>query len=80
MVRICLVQYGMRTIRSFDDFATQCEFFIDTASDNKSDFLVFPELFTTQLLSIIPKDRPGLAARKVAEFTPPYLGSSQNWP
>ncbi|MFO0840133.1 MAG: GNAT family N-acetyltransferase [Phycisphaerae bacterium] len=73
MVRICLVQYGMRTIRSFDDFATQCEFFIDTASDNKSDFLVFPELFTTQLLSIIPKDRPGLAARKVAEFTPPYL-------
>ena len=73
MVRLCLVQYAMRTIRAFDDFATQCEFFIDTASDNKADFLVFPELITTQLLSIIPKDRPGLAARKLADFTPQYL-------
>ncbi len=73
LMRICLVQYGMRTIRAFDDFATQCEFFIDTASDNKADFLVFPELLTTQLLSIISKDRPGMAARRLAEFTPQYL-------
>lgn len=72
-VRLCLVQYGMRTVRSFEDFATQCEFFIDTAADNKADFLVFPELFTTQLLSVIPKDRPGLAARRLAEFTPQYI-------
>ena len=72
LVRICLVQYGMRTVRSFDEFATQCEFFIDTASDNRVDFLVFPELFTTQLLSIIETDRPGLAARQLAEFTPRY--------
>lgn len=72
LARICLVQYGMRTVRSFEEFAKQCEFFIDTASDNKSDFLVFPELFTTQLLSIIEKERPGLAARKLAEFTPRF--------
>ncbi|MCA9051791.1 MAG: carbon-nitrogen hydrolase family protein, partial [Planctomycetaceae bacterium] len=73
LVRIAAVQYGMRTISTFDDFATQCEFFIDTASEYKSDFVLFPELHTTQLLSCIQGLRPGEAARKLAEFTPQYL-------
>ncbi len=72
-VRLSAVQYQLRTIASFDDFATQCEFFVDVASDYKSDFLLFPELFTTQLLSTIQADRPGQSARKLAEFTPKYL-------
>lgn len=73
LIRVCVVQYQMRTIKSFDEFAQQCEFFLDTASDYKSDFVLFPELFTNQLLSCIPPARPGLAARSVAEFTPQYL-------
>ncbi len=72
-IRICVVQYQMRTIKSFDEFATQCEFFLDTASDYKCDFVVFPELFTTQLLSCVEATQPGLAARRLAEFTPHYL-------
>ncbi|HPF38806.1 MAG TPA: GNAT family N-acetyltransferase [Phycisphaerae bacterium] len=72
-VRLSLVQYGMRTIDDFEDFATQCEFFVDTASDCGADFIVFPELITTQLLSIIRDLRPGLAARKLAEYTPQYV-------
>ncbi len=72
-VRLSAVQYQLRTIAGFDDFATQCEFFVDVASDYKSDFLLFPELFTTQLLSTITADRPGQSARKLAEFTPRYL-------
>lgn len=72
-IRLCVVQYQLRTISGFDDFATQCEFFLDTASDYKSDFIVFPELFTTQLLSCVEATRPGLAARRLAEFTPQYL-------
>ncbi len=72
-VRLSLVQYGMRTIEDFDEFATQCEFFVDTASDCAADFLVFPELITSQLLSTIKYERPGLAARKLAEYTPQYL-------
>ncbi len=72
-VRICAVQYQMRTIRDFSEFAQQCEYFVDVASDFKSDFVLFPELFTTQLLSFIDAERPGLAARKLAEFTPQYL-------
>jgi predicted amidohydrolase/GNAT superfamily N-acetyltransferase len=72
-VRICAVQYQMRVVRDFEEFATQCEFFIDVASDYKSDFVLFPELLTTQLLSFVKADRPHEAARKLAELTPQYL-------
>ena len=72
-VRLSAVQYQLRAIAGFEEFATQCEFFVDVASDYKSDFLLFPELFTTQLLSAIQADRPGQSARKLAEFTPKYL-------
>ena len=72
-VRICLVQYQIRTIRSFDDFAVQCEYFVDVASGYKSDFVLFPEIFTVQLLSLFPKENPGTAARKIGEFTEQYL-------
>ncbi|MDP1562762.1 MAG: bifunctional GNAT family N-acetyltransferase/carbon-nitrogen hydrolase family protein [Pirellulaceae bacterium] len=72
-IRLCVVQYQMRTISGFDEFARQCEFFMDVASDYKSDFVLFPELFTTQLLSCVAPSRPGLAARQLAEFTPQYL-------
>lgn len=71
-VRVAAVQYQMRRIKSFDDFAQQAEFFIDTAGDYKADFLVFPELFTLQLLSLV-EGRPGEAARALADFTPRYL-------
>ncbi len=72
-VRVCVVQYQMRAVKDFDEFAQQCEFFLDVASDYKCDFVLFPELFTTQLLSCVPPSRPGLAARRLAEFTPQYL-------
>lgn len=72
-VRLSAVQYQLRSIAGFDDFANQCEFFVDVASDYKSDFLLFPELFTTQLLSTIQAERPGQSARKLAAFTPQYL-------
>ncbi|HSF16092.1 MAG TPA: GNAT family N-acetyltransferase [Vicinamibacteria bacterium] len=71
--RITVVQYELRTIKSFDDFAQQCEFFVDVASDYKSDFVVFGELITAQLFTLIAPDRPELAARKLAELTPQYL-------
>lgn len=73
LVRVAAVQYQMRSVSSFDDFARQVEFFVDAASDYHCDFVVFPELFTLQLLSLTQGIRPGLAARKLASFTPKYL-------
>jgi predicted amidohydrolase len=73
-VRLAVVQYQMRTIASFDEFASQCEFFVSAAStDYKTDIVLFPELFTTELLSCVPPTRPGMAARRLAEFTPQFL-------
>lgn len=72
-VRICIVQYMMRAIRSFDDFKRQCEYFVDVASSYKADFILFPELFTTQLLSCVDAKRPAEAVRELSDYTEPYL-------
>ena len=72
-IRLCVVQYELRTVASFEDFGRQCEFFLDTASDYKCDFVLFPEMLTTQLLSCIKPERPGLAARSLAKYTSQFL-------
>jgi predicted amidohydrolase/GNAT superfamily N-acetyltransferase len=72
-VRIGLVQYHMRRIESFDEFAQQCQYYVDTSSDYLADYVLMPELFTTQLLSLVDESQPGLAARRLADFTPQYL-------
>ena len=74
LVRVSVVQFEMRTIDSFDDFAQQCEYFIDVASDYQADFIVYPELLTNELMSCVGSLRPGLAARRLSEFTADYLG------
>ncbi|MEQ8821390.1 MAG: GNAT family N-acetyltransferase [Sumerlaeia bacterium] len=73
MVRLAVAQYEMRSIESFDEFDKQCRFLVDTASDYKCDFILLPELFTTQLLSFCDTKHPGEAARRLASFTPQYL-------
>ncbi len=72
-VRICVIQYQMRKIASFDDFAKQVEYFTDVASGYKSDFALFPEMITNQLLSFMEKKRPAAAIRELSKFTQRYL-------
>jgi len=72
-VRICVVQYMMKKINSFEDFGRQVEYYVDVASDSNSDFVVFPELLTTQLMSCIDEKQPDKAIRHLAEFTVPYI-------
>ncbi len=73
IVRISLVQYLMQRVNKIEEFDQQCLFYVDTAADYHADFVMFPELFTTQLLSLVDESRPGVAARRLAEFTPHYL-------
>jgi len=73
IVRIAVVQYGMRAIESFEQFARQCEYFVDAGTENGCDFLVFPERLTLQLLSMAEPMRPGLAARSLDQFTARYV-------
>jgi predicted amidohydrolase len=71
------VQYQMRGISSFEEFERQVHYFVDTAGDYRCDFVCFPELMSTQLLSLIDAKRPSVAARKLAEFTPRYIEMMQ---
>jgi predicted amidohydrolase/ribosomal protein S18 acetylase RimI-like enzyme len=72
-VRICVIQYSMKKIDGFDDFAKQCEFYVDVAASYESDFAVFPEIFTTQLLSFIEEKSPSQSIRKLTEYTEEYI-------
>lgn len=72
-VRICAVQYMMRAINSFADFANQVEYFTDVASDASSDFVVFPEIFTSQLMSFLNERSPSLTIRRLTEYTEQYI-------
>jgi predicted amidohydrolase len=71
-VRIAAIQYMLRPIASFEEFAHQVEFFVDSAKDYDSQFVLFPEFLTMQLLSYIKEDGPARAVRKLAELTPAY--------
>ncbi len=72
-VRIATVQFQMRRITSIDEFETQLEYWVDIASDYQSDFVVFPELLTLQLLSLAERPLgPTDAIAKVSEYTPRY--------
>jgi predicted amidohydrolase len=69
-VRVACVQYKMRKITSFAEFARHVTYFTDIAADNDADFVLFPELFTVQLLSMTKTKSPQEGMKKLADFTP----------
>lgn len=73
-VRIACVQYRVRKIASFEDFANQVEYFVETAADYRSDFVLFPEFFSVQLLSVIEPLSALEGIRKLStDFTKPFI-------
>jgi len=72
-VRVSAIQYQMRTIKNFEEFERHCEFFVDTSSDYRSDFVVFPEMLTLQLLSFLPNKKPAAAMRELNKYTTQYI-------
>jgi predicted amidohydrolase/GNAT superfamily N-acetyltransferase len=69
-VRVATVQFQMRGLSSQDEFRRQIEYFVDVASDYRSDFVVFPENFTLQLLSLEPKPlQPKEGIEKITSYT-----------
>lgn len=69
-VRIASVQYLQRQIRSFDEFKSLISYYVDVSHDYRCDFLLFPELFTMQLLSMEKKKlSPSKGIEKLTEYT-----------
>jgi predicted amidohydrolase len=71
-IRVSAVQYHLHTIRSFDEFAKQCEHYIKAAQEFGAEFLLFPEFFTTQLMSIGDHNGHALAIHDLPDFTEQY--------
>lgn len=73
-VRLSVVQYMQRPVKSFEEFSQHVEYFVDVVADYYADFVLFPELFTMQLLSIQNVDlSPDKAILQLTEYTEPYL-------
>ena len=72
-VRVACVQYQMRKVKSFADFARQITYFTDVAADYESDFVLFPELVTVQLLSQTETLSPQEGMRRLSDYTEKYV-------
>jgi len=74
-VRVAAVQYQMRGIEDRNDFKRQVAYFVDVAADYKCDFVVLPELFTLQLLSLEEKPlRPLDGIQRITSYTDWFIG------
>ncbi|MEX2589916.1 MAG: bifunctional GNAT family N-acetyltransferase/carbon-nitrogen hydrolase family protein, partial [Chitinophagales bacterium] len=73
VVRLGLVQWQMRNVSGIEALYDQMEFFIDTVSGYKSDFVVFPELFNAPLMSKYNHLNEWEAVRELSAFTQPIL-------
>lgn len=78
-IRIGLVQWQMRLFPDIEAFYEQVEFFVDTVSGYKSDFVVFPEFFNTPLLAPYNHLSEMEAMRKLAEMTPDIVLKIQEY-
>jgi predicted amidohydrolase len=57
-IRVGSLQYFIRPVQSFDQFADQVSALVETAADYDCRLLVFPEYFTVQLLTLGDLKRP----------------------
>ncbi len=73
-MRVCAAQYLMRPMTKWSTFERSVEFFVDAANEYHCHFLVFPELFTVQLFSIMPgKHTPREAMHRLGQEVERYL-------
>lgn len=71
-VRVATVQFQQRRVTSFEEFIKMVRYFVDVTADYRSDFVVFPELFSLQLLSMEDKElTPTQAIAELTRYTQP---------
>ena len=70
-VRVAAVQYMQRRVTSFEEFLSIVEYFVDVVSDYRADFVVFPEMFSLQLLSMEDQElTPQKSIEALTKYTP----------
>lgn len=72
-VRIAAVQYLLRPIRDWSSFEEQVRFVMQAAGDYKPQFVLLPEIFTSQLLSFMDTSDLRRAVRNMHDYTAAYI-------
>lgn len=73
-LRVATLQYFIRPVSSFDQFADQVRALVDTAADYGCQLVVFPEYFTIQLLTLGNIKSPiAEQVHELADYLPRYL-------
>lgn len=74
VVRVATVQFQQRRVSSFEEFISNIEYFVSVTSDYRSDFVVFPELFTLQLLALEEtRLTHAQSIERLTEYTPRFV-------
>ncbi|MBC7691232.1 MAG: carbon-nitrogen hydrolase family protein [Methylotenera sp.] len=73
-LRVASLQYWLRPVKTFEEFAQQSTDWVRNAADYKAELVVFPEYFTLQLFSLDDPDKslPELV-RAVAKYKDRYV-------
>jgi predicted amidohydrolase len=69
VVRMGLVQWQMRPYRTVEDVIEQVEYFVDTVSSYRSDFVLFPEYWNAPLMAEYNHMSEPDAIRELAQYT-----------
>ncbi|PWN05885.1 bifunctional GNAT family N-acetyltransferase/carbon-nitrogen hydrolase family protein [Rhodohalobacter mucosus] len=69
VVRLGLVQWGMRPYKGWDDLTEQIEYFVDAVSGYRADFLLFPEYVNAPLMAEYNHLSEADAIRQLAGYT-----------
>lgn len=69
IVRLGLVQWGMRPYKSYEDLTEQIEYFVNAVSGYRADFVMFPEYVNAPLMAEYNHLSEPEAIRKLAAYT-----------
>lgn len=72
-IRISAAPFKAGPITSFDDFADHAARLVDQAATDEPDFLVFPELFTAELLNFFEESDIAEKFARLTQYTEPYV-------
>lgn len=73
-IRVATLQYHIRKVVTFEEFAAQVTGLVETAADYKCKLVLFPEYFTLQLLTLGDVRAPiKEQVRRLAGFVPRYV-------
>lgn len=72
-VRIAAVQYDMRPVHGWPDFERQVRATLLGAAEYRPDFVLFPEIFTAQLMSASDSRDLRAAVRGLHAYTPRFI-------